>query len=144
MQERLKALRKSLKMTQQAFAEAIGMKQNTIASYEMGRVAPSDAAINNICKTFGANELWLRTGEGEMFRKLDKMDELMEATGRFFANETNEFRLRFVSAAIHFTDAQWQALEAYCKLLFGENGGIPGNPPPADEENSSTTDAGNP
>ena len=31
MKERLKKLRKSLDMTQQAFADKIGMKQNTIA-----------------------------------------------------------------------------------------------------------------
>lgn len=128
MHERLKSLRKSLNLTQQAFAEAIGMKQNTIASYEMGRVAPSDAAINNICKTFGANELWLRTGEGDMFRKLDRMDELMEAAGRFFANETDEFRIRFVSAALNWTDAQWAAVEAYAKSLLGD---------PADNPNSN-------
>lgn len=142
MNNRIRTIRKSVGLNQTDFGARIGVKQTAVAAWESGTRTPMDAIIQSICREFNVNELWLRTGEGEMFRKLDKMDELMEAVGRFFANETDEFRLRFVSAAIHFTDAQWQALEAYCKLLLGED--IPGSPPPASEENSSTTDAGNP
>lgn len=67
MKDRIRKLRKSLDLTQKDFAERIGMKSNTIATYEMGRAIPSDPTINNICKEFGVNETWLRTGEGEMF-----------------------------------------------------------------------------
>ena len=49
MKDRLKKLRKELDLTQQAFADKIGMKQNTIAQYEMGRTTPSDAIIFSIC-----------------------------------------------------------------------------------------------
>lgn len=78
MKERLKTLRKELKVTQQKLADSIGITQNTYANYEMGRRTPSSAAINNICKTFGVNEQWLRTGEGEMFApKGDSIDDLM-------------------------------------------------------------------
>lgn len=67
MKDRIRKVRKSLDLTQKRFAERIGMKPNTIATYEMGRATPSDAAINNICKEFKVNETWLRTGAGEMF-----------------------------------------------------------------------------
>lgn len=67
MKDRIKQIRKSLDLTQKAFAERIGMKGNTIATYEMGRANPSDATINHICKEFKVNEMWFRTGEGEMF-----------------------------------------------------------------------------
>lgn len=67
MKDRIRKLRKALDLTQREFAERIGMKSNTIATYEMGRAFPSDPAINNICKEFGANEEWLRSGKGEMF-----------------------------------------------------------------------------
>lgn len=121
MGDRLKALRKALNMTQQEFADRLNIKRNTLANYETGRNEPIDAVYSLICREFNVNEHWLRTGEGEMFRKLDRMDELMEAAGRFFANETDEFRLRFVSAAFNYTDAQWKALESYAKLLLGED-----------------------
>lgn len=67
MNERLKKLRKTLHLTQKAFAERIGAKQNTIATYEMGRNNPSDPVIHSICIAFCVNENWLRNGDGEMF-----------------------------------------------------------------------------
>lgn len=69
IKERIKDLRKELRLTQKEFAERIGMKPNTIATYELGRAIPSAPAINNICKEFNVNEAWLRTGEGAMFAK---------------------------------------------------------------------------
>lgn len=68
-------------MTQQAFADKIGMKQNTIAQYEMGRTVPSDAIVFSICREFGVNENWLRTGDGEMFEELTEQQKLMKYTG---------------------------------------------------------------
>lgn len=67
MKDRIRKLRKALDLTQREFADRIGMKSNTIATYEMGRAFPSDPAINNICKEFNVSEEWLRNGTGEMF-----------------------------------------------------------------------------
>lgn len=43
--ERLRKLRKALDLTQQKFADRIGVKQNTVAQYEMGRNIPIDSVI---------------------------------------------------------------------------------------------------
>ncbi len=67
MNERIKKLRKALDLTQQDFADKLGVKRNTVATYERGNSDPSDAAVILICKTFDVSEKWLRTGEGEMF-----------------------------------------------------------------------------
>ena len=80
MKDRLKKLRKELDLTQQAFADKIGMKQNTIAQYEMGRTTPSDAIIFSICREFGVDENWLRTGEGEMFEELTNQQKILKYT----------------------------------------------------------------
>ena len=64
--DRFRKLRKTLDLTQKAFGERIGMKQNSIALIEMGRNT-SDQTIISICREFNVNEEWLRTGEGEMF-----------------------------------------------------------------------------
>ena len=63
--ERIKKVRKDLDLTQQKFAAEIGTTANVLTNYETGRRNPSAAALNNICKTFGISEEWLRTGEGE-------------------------------------------------------------------------------
>ena len=80
MKDRIRKLRRALDLTQKDFAERIGMKSNTIATYEMGRSVPSDPAINNICKEFGVSEEWLRTGKGEMF--LPKATDALEALAK--------------------------------------------------------------
>ncbi|MBR3624733.1 MAG: helix-turn-helix domain-containing protein, partial [Selenomonadaceae bacterium] len=67
MKERIKKLRKELKLTQQGFADKLGIKRNTIANYELGRNAPVDSVLALICRTFRVNEEWLRAGVGEMF-----------------------------------------------------------------------------
>jgi len=83
--KRIKKLRKTLELTQKAFAERIGVKPNTIATYEIGRNQPIDAIINLICREFNVNENWLRTGEGDMFKaknstSLDDFLKKQEAT----------------------------------------------------------------
>lgn len=77
MKDRLKKLRKELNLTQQAFADKIGIKRNTIANYEVGRNEPIDAVISLICREFDVNEEWLRTGKGEMFIEVLPEDELV-------------------------------------------------------------------
>ena len=67
MRERIKKLRKILKLTQQEFANRIGMKRNTVANYETGRNDPSASVISLICLEFNVNESWLRNGNGDMF-----------------------------------------------------------------------------
>ena len=80
---RIRKLRKALDLTQREFGERIGMKANTIATYEMGRATPSDPAVNNICKEFHVSGAWLRTGSGEMFLPppRDMIDELIAEYG---------------------------------------------------------------
>ncbi len=80
---RIKQLRKALDLTQQAFADRLNVKRNTVATYETGKSKPSDAAVNLICREFHVNEEWLRTGSGEMFQPAprDALDELIEQYG---------------------------------------------------------------
>ena len=58
----------------------IGMKQNTITTYEIGRSNPSDQCIRSICRAFGVNEDWLRYGIGEMFEQLTDQEKIMKYT----------------------------------------------------------------
>ena len=76
MKDRIRALRKALDMTQKEFAEKIGLKRNSVASYEIGKNHPMDTVIKSICREFNVNEDWLRTGEGEMFIQLPEEDEV--------------------------------------------------------------------
>ncbi len=80
MKDRIKSLRKSLDMTQQEFADKIGLKRNSVASYEIGKNYPMDTVIKSICREFNVNEEWLRTGEGEMFEELTEQQKIIKYT----------------------------------------------------------------
>ena len=113
MNERLKKLRKTLDMTQQAFADRIGMKQNTIAQYEMGRTVPSDAIILSICREFNVNEEWLRTGKGEMFIQLSRNEEIAEFVGQLMSDEDDSFKKRLISGLAALDANGWKVLEDF-------------------------------
>ena len=113
MQERIKALRKTLGLTQQNFAERIGVKRQTVAQYEIGRNIPTDMAINLICREFGVDETWLRTGEGEMFRARTQSEELASFFGRLLTLYDANIQSRFVTALSHVGPEGWAALEKF-------------------------------
>ena len=65
--ERLRALRKELNMTQIEFAELIKTTNGHISDMEKERKNLSERSVKIICDEFKVNEVWLRTGEGQMF-----------------------------------------------------------------------------
>lgn len=67
MNERIKKLRKVLDLTQQKFADKLGVKRNTVGQWECGINRLTDQVIFSICREFDVNETWLRTGEGDIF-----------------------------------------------------------------------------
>lgn len=120
MNKRMKDLRKALSLTQGEFAEKIGVKQNTVATYEMGRAKPSDPTINNIVKTFNVNETWLRTGEGEMFREVTKDERIAEFMGGILKQEPDSFRVRFISMLSRLDESDWAVLEKMALTMYEE------------------------
>ncbi len=102
MNERLKKLRKALDLTQQDFASRIGVKRNTVATYEMGRSSPSDSAVSLICREFNVNEDWLRNGgsDDDMFVKLNEDEELAMYTQMLLDSTTDDIVANMVKKFI--------------------------------------------
>ncbi|MBD5556397.1 MAG: helix-turn-helix transcriptional regulator [Roseburia sp.] len=73
MKDRIKKIRKSFPKegkTQASFAFFLGISKQNLSSYEIGRRTPTDAVIQLICGKCNINEDWLRTGKGDMFKKI--------------------------------------------------------------------------
>lgn len=81
--ERIKKVRREVDLTQQKFCERIGFKQNSISLIESGKRNISDQAIKSICREFNVSEVWLRTGEGDMFEpeETDAWEEVVKRRG---------------------------------------------------------------
>ena len=121
MQDRLRELRKALGLTQGKFAEALGVKQNTISQYESGRNEPIDAVISLICRTFNVNEIWLREGVGEMFQEKTVSEELAEFFGDVLnRQEDAEFKRAFLTILARMTPEEWRMVEAKARELVAE------------------------
>ena len=120
MKDRLKELRKALNLTQQKFADKLGVKQNTIAQYEMGRNDPSDAVIISICREFGVSEAWLRNGEGEMFIPMTLDEEIASFIGGIQADIEPTFQKRFISALAKLSPEEWKTIEHIMRNMIDE------------------------
>ena len=119
MTERLRELRSALNLTQQEFADRIGIKRGTVANYELGRNEPIDAVVSLICREFHVSEDWLRIGSGEMFEKLDHDQEIAEFAANILSDEPDSFRKRLVSALATLDARDWEALEKLADELSG-------------------------
>lgn len=120
MNLRIKKLRKHYDMTQQDFAERIGLKQNSIALIESGKRNISNQAILSICREFDVNETWLRTGEGEMFLPKDTDSEIAEFIGTMLSDANPSFKKRLIKALSELPEEAWQGIEAFAKRLVSD------------------------
>lgn len=120
MNERIKELRKTLGFTQQEFADKIGVKRNTVATYEMGRSVPSDSAISLICREFNVREAWLRTGEGEMFKSKSRNEELMEFATTVAEGDPSSIQAQLLAVMARLTDQQWEVLAQVAREFVEE------------------------
>lgn len=71
MNERIKAIREALGLSQTVFAQKISVSRSAVCKMESGENSPSDQTIALICKELSVNEEWLRSGTGEMLKKKD-------------------------------------------------------------------------
>lgn len=117
MKDRIKKLRKELDLTQQEFADRIGVKRGGIANYEIGRNEPTDSVISLICREFNVNESWLRTGEGEMFKKISREQDIALLTKQLLDEEEDSFKNRLISILAHLPVESWEVLEQIAVAL---------------------------
>ena len=109
MKERLKKLRKALDLTQQEFADRIGISRGNIATYETRDGSPGNSVINLICREFNVNETWLRTGAGEMFVEApsDTLDALVQEY------HLDRFGRTVVEKMLNLNEKQWEVFHDF-------------------------------
>lgn len=70
--DRVKELRKTLKLTQREFGSKISVAQTYLSQIENGDREVTDKIAQLIILQFSVNENWLRTGSGKMFLENDR------------------------------------------------------------------------
>ena len=127
MNQRIKQLRRSLNLTQQDFAERIGLKQNSIALIESGKRNISNQAVLSICREFNVNETWLRTGDGEMFNALSRDEQIAYRLGAMLAGQGDTIQKRLIAALSDLDESEWAAVEAFARKLVEQSRDAPPN-----------------
>lgn len=113
MQNRIKEIRKEAGLNQTEFGARIGVGQTTIAGYENGSRALSNAAVLAICREFSVSEAWLRDGVGEMHEAKSREAELAELVKRLLSQRPDSFQSALITTLLRFDPdgPEWEILE---------------------------------
>lgn len=104
MNERIKSIRKASGLNQSEFADRIGATRDKVASYETGRVIPTDTVLKLISKEFSVSYAWLKTGEGPMNDPLPNDSALGKLTETYLSLPE---RLRMMVDVLVSMDPEW-------------------------------------
>ena len=121
MNSRIKQIRTLHNITQQEAADRLGIPRSNIAGYEKGVRTPSDAVVALICREFGVNESWLRTGEGDMLQPVDRNEEIAAFMGDVMRGESPDFRRRLIAVLAKLDASEWALLEKMALKLAEES-----------------------
>jgi len=80
---------------------------------------PSDRTISDICREFRVSEVWLRTGEGEMFLRQTEAEQLAEITTRMELDQDDPFISMITSAVKSYYKLSETEKSAISKLVDG-------------------------
>lgn len=116
MNERIRSVRAAAGLTQPEFAEKLGLTKNFISLIENGQREPSDRTVRDICRIFGVNEIWLRTGVGEPFTPLSRSEELAAIFERMEVGDDAKSRL--IRAMARMPDEAFPSFVKFVEQLY--------------------------
>lgn len=108
--ERIKQVRKHFRMTIVTFGERIGVSNPAVSMMENNKNSPSAQTILAIVREFGVDEVWLRTGVGEMFKPKSRKDEIDEYIGQISAGKRSDIEAMLIELMSETSVEEWQAL----------------------------------
>ena len=114
--ERVKEIRKALKLTLEKFGEPLGVKKSGLSQIEHGKNELTDSNIISICREYGVSEEWLRNGTGSMFAPAESfsMDEYLRQKG------ASDLELEIIKIYFELDPSvRKSVIEHFCKLLTG-------------------------
>lgn len=92
--QRVKQVRQALNLSQAKFARALSISNGYIAGIELEHNKVNDRLIKLICFTFNVREIWLKSGEGNMFEEPpNRLTELAMNTFKELKPEYQEYVL---------------------------------------------------
>ena len=119
MGDRIKQIRLSAKLTQQQFADQLGLSRNFLAVIETSDRKPSDRTISDICRVFGVSEAWLRDGTEPMYVQRSENERMAMLFNDVLAEADESTRKRGIAAALDMPPEFWDNILEYAKKITG-------------------------
>lgn len=122
MKDRIKALRKELKMSQEALGGVLGITGSGVSRIEAGDHNLSEQNIKLLGAKLNVNEEWLRTGAGNMFKSVTHDEKVADFFSDLMKDEPASFRRRLINVLSDLNVEQWEALATVAERLVAEYG----------------------
>ena len=106
--ERIRNLRKSLKLSQEEFGNRLGVTKASISRLESGINNVTEQMIRSVCREYNVNYSWLKEGIGDMFVSTD--DSVANRIDDLLAGE-NETAKTLFRAFAPLDDSDWKVVQ---------------------------------
>lgn len=116
MKERLKELRKTLGLSQDAMASRIGVTRGAVCRLETGSNGFTNQTVMAICREFNVSEEWLRTGAGSMFVEMSRAELAAKIVGSAL-NTDDDFVLNTFIALGQLAPAEWEVIKKFVEKI---------------------------
>lgn len=119
--ERVKAVRNKKEMNMEQFGKRLGVQKSAISKIENGTRGLTNQMFTSICREFGVNEVWLRTGEGgedNMFTQMSDDDRFSLNLGKLSKSE-NEIARNMLNAIAEADPEKLKIIEDFMKACLG-------------------------
>lgn len=114
---RIKEVREALDLSQVAFAKKVNLGVGTIRNIEYNLIEPNQRYCAQIISACNVDPVWLETGQGEMFRKLSRQEQIADFVGKALADDSGDFRSQLISILAALDDVGWYKLEEAAKAI---------------------------
>ena len=116
MNERIKELRKNLKLTMKKFGERIGVSEGAVSNIENGNRNVTEQMFKSVCREFNVSEQWLRNGTGSIFVKDNNIsfDEFLEK------NEATDLEIKLAKAYFSLDKEFRHSIMEHLKNFFSD------------------------
>ena len=108
--ERIEQVLKASGIKKIEAARRLNVSSAFITQLCKGDSGASDRTISDICREFGVDEVWLRHGEGEMFRPRSRKDAISAYMGQLLGNQRSEFEEDIIEFMANTRPEFWDML----------------------------------
>jgi transcriptional regulator with XRE-family HTH domain len=117
---RILIIRKFLDITQESFADEIGLKRNSVALIERGKRNPSEKTLKEIRERFNVNKEWLLDGTGQVFNDDHKDHYLFNLCGKLCNSDNDLLKDTFIQV-MNLDDKYLKMFNAMLGVVLSQN-----------------------